>query len=238
VTYEEFLHVWVSTLRGSGLQIFGAHDGTETLDPRSMARSYEGFVEPLGGQETEPFFVTAGFSWRWDALLTARTHFREEDVLTELLGRARGSKASTERPAVRLDVSLRASLPYGKPVPMPSAEAWAKWAREVHTRLEKIEPLMPKRTTRGTAKRPEVLAWLTDPVAKVTCDPDGFLELERVEVAAGQIIDIPRNWDDTSRKPDKHPAEQLDAMFKRVRASLHAWMQALDHLLPKKGSKR
>jgi hypothetical protein len=238
VTYEEFMHVWVSALRGSGLQIFGVGGGTETLDPRSMARSYECFVEPLGGQETEPFFVTAGFSWRWDALLTARTLFREEDVLTEMLGRTRGGKASTERPAVRLDVSLRASLSYGKPVPMPSAEAWAKWAREIHTRLEKIERLVPKRTTRGRGARPEILAWLTAPEARVTCSPDGVLELERVEVASGQIIDIPRNWDDTSRKPDKHPAEQLDDVFKRVRASLHAWMQALDHLLPKKGRKR
>lgn len=238
MTYEEFLQVWVGALRGSGLKMFGTGDGTETLDPSSMARSYECFVEPVGGQETEPFFVTAAFSWRWDALLTARTFFREEEVLTEMLGRTRGGKASTERPVVGLNVSLRASLPYGKPVPMPSAESWAKWAREVHTRLEKVEPLTPKRTRRGRRERPEVLAWLTDPVARMTCSAAGILELERVEVSAGQMIDIPRNWDDTSRKPDKYPAEQLDAMFKRVRASLHAWMQALDHLLPRKGSKR
>ena len=63
--------MWVTGLRGSGLQVFGAHDGTEALDPRSMARTYECLVEPLGGQETEPFFVTAGFLWRWDALLRA-----------------------------------------------------------------------------------------------------------------------------------------------------------------------
>jgi hypothetical protein len=218
--------------------MFGTGDGTEALDPRSMARSYECFEEPLGGQETEPFFVTAGFSWRWDALLTARMFFREEDVLTQMVGRTRASKASTERPAVRLDVSLRASLPYGKPVPMPSAEAWAKWAREVHTRLEEIEPLMPKRTTLGRGARPEILAWLTAPEARVTCSPDGVLELERVEVSAGQIIDVPRNWDDTSRRPDPEASRDLEAMFKRVRASLHAWMQAVGLLLPKKGRPR
>jgi hypothetical protein len=132
------------------------------------------------------------------------------------------------------DDSLSASLPYGKAIPMPAPMAWSKWAREVHGRLERIEPLVPEETTReGRDGRLEILAWQSDPVAKVVCGAAGELRLESVEIAAGQIIELPRHWDDSERNPDVHPAAQLHKLFERVRASLHAWMQALDHLIPR-----
>lgn len=37
-------------------------------------------------------------------------------------------------------------------------------------------------------------------------------------------------WDDPEREPDDHRAEQLAAMFERVRAALHARTEVLDHL--------
>jgi hypothetical protein len=45
-----------------------------------------------------------------------------------------------------------------------------------------------------------------------------------------QIIDLPRLIDN----PDEHdegPEVELEELFGRVRASLMAWMQALDHLM-------
>ena len=150
MTYEEFMQAWVLARKESGLPLLGAHEGKETLDTRSLSRTFEMYVEPLGGQEAEPFHIAAALSWRWDALMTARTATTEEDMLTQVLGRERvgGHKVRTEPSPLRVDVSLRASLPYGKAIAMPTPMVWARWAREVHERLEHIEPLVPKKTTR------------------------------------------------------------------------------------------
>jgi hypothetical protein len=67
---------------------------------------------------------------------------------TELLGRESGSRAKTERPWLRVDVSLRASLPHGGWIPMPPSEVWATWAHEAIGRLEAIEPIVPAKRTR------------------------------------------------------------------------------------------
>ena len=236
MTYEEFMQAWVLARKESGLPLLGAHEGKETLDTRSLSRTFEMYVEPLGGQEAEPFHIAAALSWRWDALMTARTATTEEDMLTQVLGRERvgGHKVRTEPSPLRVDVSLRASLPYGKAIAMPTPMVWARWAREVHERLEHIEPLVPKKTTREARDgQLEILAWQTDPTAKVACEPGGELRLEAVEIAAGQLIELPRHWDDSERRADEHPAGQLHELFHRVRASLHAWMQAVDHLLPR-----
>jgi hypothetical protein len=236
LTYDEFKQTWGRALRDSGLPILSAHEGKETLDLRSMDRAFESYVEPLGGQEAEPFHVAATLSWRWDAVATAPTVTTEEDMLTEVLGRERvwGHKVRTERSPLRVDVSLHASLPYDEAIPMPTPSVWSNWAREVHGRLERIEPLVPEKTTREASDgRLEILAWQADPVAKVICGPEGELRLEGVEIAAGQIIELPRHWDDSERKRDEHPAAQLHELFERVRASLNAWMEAVDHLLPR-----
>jgi hypothetical protein len=104
----------------------------------------------------------------------------------------------------------------------------------VHGRLERIEPLVPEKTTREARDgRLEILAFQSDPIAKDVCGPGGALRLEGVEITAGQIIELPRHWDDSERKPDEHPAGQLRELFERVRASVHAWMQAVNHLLPR-----
>lgn len=90
--------------------------------PPLVDRTAETVVAPLG-QDVEPFHVGATMSWRWDSLNTARTATTEEDMLTELLGREGGGRVKTERPWLRVDVTLRASLPHGKPI--PSSEVWA-----------------------------------------------------------------------------------------------------------------
>lgn len=236
MTYEEFKQAWIAARRESGLPLASAHEGEETLELRSLDRIFETFVEPLGGQEAEPFRVSAALSWRWDALLAARSATTEEDMLTEVLGRERvsGHKVRTERSPIRMDVTLRASLPYGKAIPMPAPVAWARWASEAHGRLEQFEPLVPKQTTREARDgRVEYLAWQSEPVAKISCGADGSLKLDSVEVAAFELLELPRRWDDPDRKEDPHPAPQLHDLFARVRAALHAWMQAVDHLAPR-----
>jgi len=233
MTYDELKHVWISALRESTLPLLGIDPVQETIDLRSMDRSAKSFVGPLG-QDAEPFHIGASLSWRWDSLNTARTATTEEDLLTELLGRESGSRVKTERPWLRIDVSLRASLPHGRLIPMPSSEVWAMWAHEAIGRLEAIEPIVPEKRTRpGRAGLLEYLAWQGEPIARVRCGLGGELQLEAVELSSWQAIDLPRKWDDSSRKPDKPPGEQLHAMFARVKAALHAWMEVMDHLRPR-----
>jgi hypothetical protein len=85
VTYDEFKQAWGGALRDSGLPILSAHEGKETLDLRALDRSFESYVEPMGGQDAEPFHVAAILSWRSDPLLTARAATTEEDMLSEPL---------------------------------------------------------------------------------------------------------------------------------------------------------
>jgi hypothetical protein len=156
----------------------------------------------------------------------------EEDLLTELLGRERSYKVKTDRPWLRVDIVLRASTPYGKPLPMPSKAAWTKWVREAMGRLERIEPVIPKENVREAKDGMlEILAWRGNPEVQAVCGPDGELKLESIELSAWQAIELPRQWDNPDRKPDEHPHRQLREMFARVRSALHAWMEVMDHLL-------
>lgn len=71
--------------RASGLPLASMH-AEEHLDLRHLDRTYRVPVEPGEGQRAEPFFATALFSWRWNALHTARTATTDEDIVTEFFG--------------------------------------------------------------------------------------------------------------------------------------------------------
>ena len=104
---------------------------------------------------------------------------------------------------------------------------------ETLERLDRIEPLLPGEVSReNRAGMLEVLAWQESPKARVVCDRNGDLSLESVKIAAGQLIELPRLLD-VSDEPDPGPETQLTEFFARVRASLMAWMQAVDHLRPR-----
>ena len=228
--YDEFKATWTNALLESGLRIFGV-EAEESLDLSSLCRCYEVSVSPLGGgRDAEPFLVTAGLSWRWDALQEARTATTEEDLLTTLLGRDVADSVETEEPWLRVDVVLRATLPWGQPLPLPTQEALQQWTREVTGRLERTEPLLPEKTVEETSwGRLAALAWKGQPELKATCTADGVLKVERVELASWQAINPPRIWDHPDRM-DEGPEEQLAAFFARVRQALHAWVECLDHL--------
>jgi len=234
VRYEEFKAAWDEALRESHLpQIGGVGGGEESLDLHSMDRRYKVYVEPIGGQHVEPFHVTATLSWRWSCELTARSATTEEDLLRSLLGDEESDEIETEQPWLRVDLTLKAHAPYGKPLPMPAKSVWAQWVREAMGRLERIEPVIPEENVRETDDgRLAILAWRGEPMAKVVCGADGELKLESIELAAWQAIEVPRQWSASDKEPDEHPHRQLHEMFERVRSALHAWMEVTDHLLP------
>lgn len=225
--YEQFKVAWEESLRASRLRI--RPGGEESLDVRSLARTYRVYVEPIGGTDVPPFYVLGVLSWRWDALTTARAETTEEDMISMLSGR-RGSRFATTRPWLRVDIQLSASLDYGKGIPLPSTSAWKKWNRETRTRFDTIEPLIPANSVREGKEGLKVMAWSGAPGIKATCDPDGALKLESLQWSAWQAVELPRHFDDSSRKPDPSPDKQLRKLFERVRAALQAWKEALDHL--------
>jgi hypothetical protein len=230
--YEDFRAAFDDALRESKLRIIGPW-GEETLNTRSLDRNYEVHVEPLGGQDAEPFFVAANISFCWEALSTARTATREEDTLMTLFGPDGVPKRKTVQPYHRVDIKLNASLMDGKELPMPPSRAWASWAEETTGRLEDIEPLTPEDKVReNKAGNLEILAWHGGPEAEVLIDQSGGIRLKAVSISGFQLMETPRTFD-LDKKEDPGPYGDLREMFNRVRASLMAWMQALDHL--KKG---
>jgi hypothetical protein len=232
MNYESFRSAWDDALRQSRLPMMGLY-GNETLDLRSLDRTHKVYVEPLGGQDAPPFHVTATISWSWHALQTARAGTQDEDVLSEMLGRDQAEGLVTEKPCIRVDIKLSARAPYDKPLPMPSKAAWTEWVFEAVERLDHVEPLLPDQLMRENRMgMTEVLAWQQAPKVTAVCSATGDLLLEAVEISAGQIIELPRVIDGSDRDLDESPEVQLTELFDRVRASLSAWMQAVDHLRP------
>jgi len=201
MNYESFRDAWNHALRESRLPLI-AHRAEETLDLQTLDRNYVVYVEPLGGQDAPPFHLTATLSWSWHALQTARAATKDEDILSEMLGRDGAADLETEKPYVRVDIKLSDRAPYGKPLPMPAEGRWAAWERETVERLDNIEPLLPERTLReNRAGMLEVLGWQEAPTATLVCGPGGGLLLEAVEISAGQLIELPRVLDGSDREP-------------------------------------
>lgn len=227
--YEFFRAAWEEARHAVRLQTIGSAP-RETLDLRNLDRGYEVYVEPLGGQDAPPFHVTAQLSWRWTNLNTIRGQLCDEDVLAEMVGRDQAAGLVSEKPAVRVDIELRARAPYDEPLPMPPQPTWQRWFRETVERLQSSERLLPDEMTReNAAGRLEVLAWQGNPKVTAVCTPTGELALEAVTIAAMQIIELPRLLD-CPGEPDEGPHDMLRELFARVRASLSAWMQAVEHL--------
>jgi len=229
MTYDEFRETWLLALRESGLQIFGVDALQESLALRALDRIGESIVGPY--PRADPFPVCAKFRWRWDALNTARTATCEEDLLTELAGRDEAARMRTQRPRLRVDISLRASLPKASPMPLPSKAKWSNWTSDVMHTLASRTPMVPADTSREDRRgRLAILAYQGEPEANVHCGRDGELKLAALEVAAWQAIELARKWDDSSRRPDQGVGEQLDQMFTRVKVALGAWAELTIHL--------
>lgn len=238
LNYDEFLSAFMSALEESRLHTIGLVP-EEALGLHSADRTCTIGVEPFDREIGTPFHIAATISFRWDPIQTARSATCEEDLLAELLGREEGPGMETRRPSLRVDIKLRAGLPWGKGIPMPPAATWVLWGREALGRLEEIEPLVSEDVVRERpGEHDAILAWQGDPEIKVTCNALGELRLESISVSAFQAIELPRKWDDPEREPDDGPSEQLRAMFARVRAALYAWGEVMDHLRPANHSGR
>jgi hypothetical protein len=226
VTYEEFKRLWGQALRESGLR--ADDEGQEELDLHRMTRTHRHIVEWSGDDAEEGFRIGAKLTWSWSALQTARTAIEEVEMLGELLGPH--SEIQAEAPWLRVEVTLHAIAVSQDGMPMPAAPAWGKWASETLARLERVEPLVPPPVIRESKTgRLRLLSMQEPPVVTATCQPNGELRLERIAMTGWQGLDLPRETYDEDPKPRERLYRQLVAMFARVKAALHAWMEVLDH---------
>ncbi|MCP4538960.1 MAG: hypothetical protein GY832_17635 [Chloroflexi bacterium] len=225
MNYDQFRAIWHETLKDAGLLPFPPFP-SETVELRWMSREYGISVSLRRIPRAGPFHVTARLSWKWNAAQAARTTTTEEDLLIEILGQD-GYYLVTERPWLRVDITLRATLPMNSPLPMPDTDAWRHWTAEVTTRLA---PLLPVMGMDADEIEPTTLSWRGEPSARLQCDPDGQLYLIGVELPAWQGIDLPRQWDNPDRPPDDWPDVQLANFAGRLHQALQEWEVCLDHL--------
>lgn len=224
MNYDEFRTLWHEALDTAGL-LPSPLWPSEAVDLRWMSRTYSLYVSLDHGHRARPFHTTAHLGWRWDAALAARTATTEEDLLIELLGQD-GYYLVTERPWLRVDVTLRATLPMDSPLPMPDADAWRHWTAEVDSQVAPFLPIESREEKDGLA----ALSWRNRPGAQLDCDADGELYLTRVELSAWQGIDLPRQWDNPDRMRDTGTKAQLTDFTARLRQALREWESCLMHL--------
>jgi len=198
----------------------------ETIDIDNMDRRYSIRLGLGAQQPAEPFTVTCKLNWRWDALKSARAASTEQDLLTELHDRDEAADMDTERPWLRAEVKLFASLPWGASSTLPNKATWRRFASEV---TEKISPLFPVEQVEfneGIA----VLGWCGEPAAQVQCEAGGELLLSGVELDAWQPVLLPRQRDDPDREPDPVPGEELVTLAGRVSDAMKRWGEAVKML--------
>ncbi len=226
MNYEQFRAVWHEALTEVGMRPY-LFPPTETVDLGNMDRTYQVYVHLPPSQEVRPFHVTARLRWTWDALQAARTATTEEDALMMFLGDERRWE-DTERPWLRLDVTLRATLTRGSPLPLPEPTMWRDWLADVN---ERLDPLLP---TDWEARDEEriVLAHRGEPEAEVQPAADGQLSLTGVRLSVWEGINLPRQWDDPYRARDEDPYDQLADFIERVWEAMEEWNQSLVRLLP------
>lgn len=226
MNYEQFRAVWHQALAEAGVSL-GPFGPKETVDLRDMSRTYEVYGQVARLKQIEPFHVTACLSWTWDAMLSARAATTEEDALMLFLGDERRHE-DTERPWLRVDVTLSATLPWGSPLPVPAPDQWRDWLADVNERLELL--LSTEWETRD--EKTAFFASRSEPEAEVQPATDGQLYLTGVKLSAWEGIDLPRQWDDPDREQDEDPSEQLADFVERVWEAMDEWNQSLAHLLP------
>jgi hypothetical protein len=223
MNYDQFRTLFEEALSAAGL-MSSLPRPQETLSLEWMSRAYKTIVV-LGAQQARPFYVTATLNWEWDAALAARSATTEEDLLTELLGQD-GYYLVTERPWLRVDVTLNATLPRDAPLPMPDSGVWRRWTTEIVSRLASLLPTDSEEDEGGL----RILSWRGEPEARLECDSDGNLFLTGVYLSAWQGIELPRQWDNPDRESDPWPEEQLADFVDRVREALEEWEECLKYL--------
>jgi hypothetical protein len=223
--YDEFRDQLQIALHNAGLLGQRLGNPTETIDLESMGRRWKVYV--IGtSNDTEPFHITAKIAFNWNPFNTARSYTCEEDLLTELLGRARSS-AKTEPRFVRVDLELYAQLPYGSTTTIPEAQTFGAWADSIRQKLYKEFTESKWRQERLVG----VLGAVEEINVDSRCDSVGRLSITGVSISGFRIVRVPRMWDDPDRRDaEKDPSTELSKLAQKFKYSLDEWRISIAEL--------
>ncbi len=110
---------------------------SESLDLRSSQRRWKVLLMPETPRMAEPFHVSASVRFGWSPFQAARSYTCEEDLLTELFGEKKLPRWTEER-LVRVDLDLRAALPYGSATPLPEGQELGAWCKSTEEKLDGV----------------------------------------------------------------------------------------------------
>lgn len=173
--YAEFRDQLEAALRHEGLFFTGTDRRVEKIDLADTVRSWKGYVSRGGPGSTAPFHVSAVIGFKWRPVDAARAYTSEEDLLTELVGRSRRSPR-TEPRWTRVDLSLRASLPYGSTTAIPEASVFGAWTAAV---VEQADAAFTEVKERG-GRMLAVHGGHDDLELHARCNSDGVISLTAV----------------------------------------------------------
>ena len=224
--YDEFRERWEQALLGAGL-LFHGDRATETIDAATTDRHCAVVVGHTLPQRAAPFHVTAALSFRWGPFESARSYTTEEDLLWDLFGR-HGTLPKTIPRWLRVDITLRATLPHDSTIPMPDPKVWGPWSASVDASLAK---LLPRQAEERKGRTVAVTGWRGEIELQVRCASDSRLLLDRLQVAAWQAVNPPRVWDDPERREKEGGvSEQLADLADRFKGAFEAWMTCVSDL--------
>ena len=217
--YDEFRDRLQEALREAGLFLPHADRPTEPIDLGTTERRWRVFVFRNSPQKAEPFHVSAKISFAWSPFESARSYTCEEDLLSELLGR-KERPTKTEPRILRVDIVLRASLPYGSTTPMPEPQVFGPWIAAVGEKLDESLPA----ETRGRGRSAVIMGYRGEVDVEAKHTVEGVPSLKGLSLSAFRMVQVPRVWNDSERgDAEKGAGKQLDQLARRFKSALDGW---------------
>ncbi len=224
--YEEFRDHLQIALRDAGILRQSYVTTNESIDLKTTTRHLEIYISGPSNPDTEPFYVSAKIAFDWNPFDSARSYTCEEDLLTELLGR--GKTPSRIRPRhTRVDLVLRANLPWGSTAAVPEPRIFGTWAASLRQELDEV-------FTESSWRRGQLAAILGS-LEEIHIDskPDstGRLSIEGLSIKGFRMVRVPRIWDDPDRREkEKGAGTELARLARKFRYSMEEWNTAIIEL--------
>ena len=170
--YSEFRDRVEDALQEAGFFFSDGGRRIETIELADSVRRWEASAWRDAPPVADPFHLSAVIGFEWGPVDAARAHTCEEDLLTELVGRRRPLRTAPRW--MRIDLSLRASLPYGSKTSMPEPQVFGAWTTAVVENVDAALTDVEEKNGRIVA----VLGGHGDVDVQVHCNPDGTVSLK------------------------------------------------------------
>ena len=223
--YDEFRDQLEAALQRNSLHFHGLQR-VETIELANTVRHWKVYAHGAAPPSTEPFHVSAEIGFAWSPFDAARSYAREEDLLTELIGRKK-RLPRTERRWTRVDLWLHARLPYGSTTAMPEPQLFGAWTASILEKIHRAFAEVEEKEGRIVA----VLGAHEDVDVLAHCQPDGVVSLKGLAISGFRIVHLPRVWDDPERrKAEKDPQSELDRLARTFKTTLDEWTKSVSEL--------